>query len=149
MAKKTQAQRKAKFLADLIASIENENRQFDMNRFVVDDADEKVVPTCGTASCIAGHIEAIRRPLAKKLLAECPEQVSDWWGHKKYDPPAVEHDLMAAKIYELETGEKCRLDFFGTRLPQDKWNIKASRRNAVAHIKGTSRIWPQLPKEEE
>ena len=127
--------KKSKLKADLIASIAAPRRKFDMTVFMVEDGKAgdgtaARAATCGTARCMAGHLEAIRPKLAKKLLPAYTE----WF--------TVDHAELARAIWEYETGEKCLLDFMGNEFPGDLGDITVEQ--AVAHIKGRSKKWPQL-----
>lgn len=115
---------------DLIDSILNEELEFNMCLFK--RGTQACVATCSTATCMAGHIEAVRPRLARKLK---PKYVL-------HQGPSLDHASLAAEIWEIETGEKCRLDFFACNNP--KAMHKITRREAVAHIRGTSKRWPQL-----
>jgi hypothetical protein len=134
--KKPRARRLHPFEKELIASIENEKRTFHMKEFVVggneQDFGETVqVASCKTASCMAGHIEALRRPLAKRLAAK------EEFQHGNGDPS---HSLIAEEIYRRETGRDCPLDFFGDL--SAKGFDELTRDEAVAHIKGINPEWP-------
>ena len=122
--------RKTKFLAELVAQIQNEQYHFDMEYFTTNRITGfgEPPPTCDTASCIAGHIEALRPELAKRVGGS--------------------HPTRAAGIYRAETGEPCRLDFYGINY-RDADGFSAGLRNisreeAIAHILGESENWPQL-----
>jgi hypothetical protein len=124
-----QNDRKTKFLAELVAQIQNEQYHFDMEYFTTTSTTIFPDPpvTCDTASCIAGHIEALR-----------PESGF----------PGGSHATRAAAIYRAETGEPCRLDFYGANY-RDADGFHAglkhiTREEAVAHILGESENWPQL-----
>jgi hypothetical protein len=124
-----QNDRKTKFLNELVAQIQNEQYHFDMEYFTTSWADEhpSLPVTCDTASCIAGHIEALR-----------PESGISGGSHAG----------RAAAIYRHETGEQCRLDFYGINY-RDADGFHAglkyiTREEAVAHILGESENWPQL-----
>lgn len=139
MTKKTTA---AEFKKELIASIQNERRAFDMGRFTKSGDPERPA-TCGTACCIAGHIEALRPQLAKKLAPKC---VSSAWG--------IDHENLAASIWKEVTGQECRFDFYGHEfvIDHDQWGQVTkdldgiTRKEAIAHINGRSKRWPLLPK---
>ncbi len=120
------------FKEELIASIQNEKRHFDMASFTTMDYDyEATYPAnCKTASCMAGHIEALRPRLAKKLSKEI------------FPEGEIQHDWLAAEIWKQETGQKCRLDFFARNAEPTIFQI--TREEAVAHIKGRSKKWPLL-----
>lgn len=118
---------------DLIASIMNERRKFDMSRWTKDGNRA----TCGTALCMAGHLEAIRPKVAKAILVEHPEWGGDEWR-------GLEHELLANAIWEKETGEKCRLDFVKENTSTDIEEL--TREDAVKHINGRHRSWPLNPR---
>lgn len=118
--------KKTKFINDLIASITNEERTFEMWRW--NTKDQYKLATCKTAACLAGHIEAVRPALAKKYA-----KVEGAWNHS----------MIATRIWVHETGEACRLDFYGHGIAG--MMRPPSRKTAAAHIRGTSKIWPQLP----
>ena len=140
---------------DLIASIQNEKRTFNMGFFTKGGSyftdyasstgDYVAKPaSCGTASCIAGHIEAIRPKVVKKLIKE--------------NGPYYEHEDLASAVWEAETGQECRLDFFGqsyqgpARLNEEYGCYveleDITREEAIAHIRGRSKRWPLLTKSE-
>lgn len=50
----------------------------------------------------------------------------------------------STQTYERETGDECRLDFLGRRLPTDSSFREVTREGAVRHILGISKTWPQL-----
>jgi hypothetical protein len=120
------------FDLELIASIENEKRHFDMGSFVTDKDDRRA--NCRTASCMAGHIEALRPRIAKKVLVD-----------QGYSPNElfVDHDTLAAEIYKRVTGKECRLDFYGQNYLTGTISM-ITRKEAISHIKGTNRKWPQI-----
>jgi hypothetical protein len=130
-----------RLVRDLVASIENETNPFDMSAFVElpdDELDEYGEPldgpspprvTCGTASCIAGHLWAVRPGLARRYATAA----GDAWTYEG----------VAADIWRHETGEAfCPLDFFGQRNPVYLSHI--TREQAIAHVRGVSETWPQL-----
>lgn len=124
--------------ADLIASIEAEDRTFNMAYWVDVDVDgpfydpNEPPATCDTASCMAGHIEALRPELA----AELAPQFRNRWG--------LDHRRLAQTIYELETGEPCRLDFLGLNTSLARRLGEITRAEAIAHIRGEHDEWPLL-----
>lgn len=134
MPTKEQRAAKKRLIADLIASIQNESRHFGMDRFrtLCPTASKQYLAgkpaTCGTASCMAGHLQAIRQPLAKRIIAE------QW----AFSPPPDE--TLADLIWERETGEPCPLDFLALGI--DKEMSKVTRADAIAHIRGRSKRWP-------
>jgi hypothetical protein len=134
--------KKSKFLKDLEASILAEDHTFNMRDFTTDyfdyfdydDDPDDVLPqvTCDTASCIAGHILAVRPGLARKFA-------------KQYDDSSWTFDALAADVWYHETGEQCRLDFYGVNHTTKRFDNDAiTRAEAVAHIRGTSEVWPQF-----
>lgn len=147
-ATKPRSRRLHAFDKEIIASITNEKLYFDMCKFttspltrVLEGEHEgewvEPLPTCATASCMAGHINARRRPLAKRL-ANKPEFRT---GYNKED---IDHAAVAREIYKRETGKVCRLDFLG--LESTRLNLfELTRADAVAHIKGVHPTWPLFP----
>jgi hypothetical protein len=129
-----------RLVRDLVASIENEANTFDMSAFVeltedeLNEYEEDPDPspprvTCGTASCIAGHLWAVRPGLARRYA----RAAGDTWTYEG----------VAADIWRHETGEAfCPLDFFGQRNKKNLFDI--TREEAVAHVRGVSETWPQL-----
>jgi hypothetical protein len=124
--------RKTEFLNELVAQIQNEQYHFDMQYFTTDRSGAFGEPpvSCDTASCIAGHIEALRPELA---------------------PRSGSHARRAAAIYLAETGEPCRLDFYGVNHCTEDGELSElntiTREEAIAHILGESEDWPQLDAE--
>lgn len=114
---------------DLIESIMKPRRKFDMSKWHTKES-EPVLATCGTACCMAGHIEAIRPKIAKRLL---PSFVRGDF---------TDHAGLAAAIYRQETGKPCRLDFVAVKT--SKYFREITREDAVAHIKGKNPDWPQF-----
>jgi hypothetical protein len=140
MTKPNPAAREA-LIRDVIASIEAEERTFQMEYWVTTDASvdpygprpdrsEEAPATCDTASCIAGHLEAVRPELAAALAPRFRGRYG------------LEHAELAAAIYQAETGEACRFDFWGTSAPKQLESI--TREDAIAHIRGEHRDWPLL-----
>ena len=133
-----------KFTKQLIDSIRKESRHFDMAFFTKkskykeygpDEFDYADTPTCGTASCIAGHIQAMRPRLAAKIRKEL--------SFEGYIP---EHDVVAAHVWEQVTGKECRFDFFGRLNGLDFKPLDLiTREEAIAHIRGKNENWPLLP----
>jgi hypothetical protein len=131
----------------LINSILNEKRTFDMGQFTTEDFDveDKKPATCGTASCMAGHIEALWPSVAKRLAKE---QLKE---QEQKEPFAcIDHEVLAADVWKEVTGKPCRFDFIGDTYRHededggiDAW-WHATREQAVAHIKGRSKNWPLL-----
>lgn len=116
----------------LVASIENEQRYFDMSNFTKERGDGSRA-NCKTASCIAGHIEAVF-PNTTRAIAS----------HLGYDDSDVVHQALAAAVWERVTGQPCRFDFFARRNRKSLFEI--TQKEAISHIKGTSRSWPLLPR---
>jgi hypothetical protein len=116
---------------DLIASITAPRRKFDMSKWHTKET-KAVTATCGTACCLAGHIEAIRPKVTKQLLRRFLYEDGEY----------INHAGLAAAIYAQETGKPCRLDFCGSTVPKRMSEI--SREEAVAHIKGKNPDWPLL-----
>jgi hypothetical protein len=133
--------KKNRLIRDLVSSIEDEANPFDMSAFVdlpddeeLNEYGEPLDPspprvTCGTASCIAGHLWAVRPGLARRYAASA----GDFWSY----------DGVADDIWRHETGEAfCPLDFFGLR---NKKNLSLiTREEAIDHVRGVSETWPQL-----
>lgn len=125
---------------ELIESIRNEERQFDMSRWNSADGHGCVgwssLPTCKTACCLAGHIEALRPKLAKNLANSLAGDLG------------LDHEGIARAIWEKEMGEDCRLDFRGASVQEKYWPNTGmegiSRSMAIAHIRGRSKRWPLL-----
>jgi hypothetical protein len=121
------------FINALVDSIRNEQRQFDMRSFLKDPetgyefgpAPGKV--SCGTASCMAGHIMALAPKRAIELFAD-----------------GVPQDEVAEIIFREQTGQECRLDFYGMRAPDGGRLSTITREQAIDHILGVSDEWPQL-----
>ncbi len=112
----------------LIAAIHDESVYFNMANFC--RANQDLPATCETASCMAGHIEALY-----------PEVTAEIVRRRGYMPG---HNILASAVYEEVTGEICRLDFFGYYHPGvDLGPI--SRDEAILHIAGISENWPLKP----
>lgn len=134
---KTKSKRLHAFDKELIASIENERKNFEMSRWLTLGADQaNAVASCKTASCMAGHIESLRRPLAKRLASK-PEF--------KYGS-GIDHTTIAREIYQRETGKICTLDFHAEKTLADI--VELTRQDAIDHIKGKNPEWEQLTAEE-
>ena len=88
---------------ELIKAIE-ETDHFDMREWMVEGVDAEV-PSCDTASCMAGFIVGLRPELAIKHGYN-----HEWYMFDK----RVRPDAVARKIWEEEMGEPCRLDFLAT-----------------------------------
>lgn len=122
------------FKEELIASIQNEKRTFDMSRWAKQNSKPA---TCATACCMAGHIEAIRPKLAAQLIGD--------YRHVSY----IDHERLAQAIWKIETGHECRLDFLADNHPLElecsflEYAQGITRNEAIAHIRGSKR-WPQL-----
>jgi hypothetical protein len=138
MTKPNPAAREA-LIRDVIASIEAEERTFQMEYWVTPDArddlpigdpSEEAPATCDTASCIAGHLEAVRPELAASLAPRFRGRYG------------LEHDELAAAIYQAETGEVCPFDFWGNQAPKQLEHI--TREDAIAHVRGEHEQWPLL-----
>jgi hypothetical protein len=137
---KTNPEARAALIRDLVNSIAAEDRTFQMDYWVTTDRDglngpltsryEEAPASCETASCIAGHLEAVRPELALELV----DQFRSRYG--------VEHAHLAAAIYQAETGEACPFDFWGHLSSKDLEHI--TREDAVAHIRGEHDEWPLL-----
>lgn len=134
---------------ELIEAIQNEELHFGMRQWKIGRHNRYATPaTCNTASCMAGHIEALRPELAKKLA---PKHTSTYvLAHT--DHKDLDHEALAQEIWELETDTKCRLDFCGLNYDNtygDSDLDQITRKEAIAHIKGRSKKWPLLPKDSE
>jgi hypothetical protein len=122
------------FISALVDSIRNEERQFDMRCFLKDPetgldlgcGPEPGNVSCGTASCMAGHIMALAPERAIELVAD-----------------GIPQDEVAETIFQEQTGQECRLDFYGMRAPDGPLS-KITREPASDHILGVSDAWPQL-----
>src|SRR5690606_2293203 len=129
--------KKSKLKKELIQAIQNEDNYFDMSTWKNKRSKSAATPaTCRTASCMAGHIEALRPKLAKKLAPMCTDQVYR----------VLNHEHLAVTIWEIETGQECRLDFHGLAYFGVCGLDEISRKEAIAHIKGRNRKWPLLSK---
>lgn len=136
---------KTAFEAELIEAIQDESLYFDMSYFRTEDRDadladgrrpywldgEPPVTSCETASCMAGHIQALRPELARELAPA-------YRGMR-----GLAHDQLARAIYERVTGELCRLDFYGSNSDK-KFLDELTREDAVRHIRGEHEDWPLL-----
>lgn len=129
---------KAKLHQDLIDSIDAEDRFFNMAYWVTPHIEDpfaydpnEPVATCDTASCIAGHLEAIRPELAAELAPSFRNRFG------------LNHERLAVAIYERETGEACRLDF-RARNHTEKNLHEVTREDAIAHVRGEHPNWPLL-----
>jgi len=121
-----------RFDRELIDSIADENHYFSMSEFSTGVVGLRPA-TCDTASCMAGHIQALRPERAAALFKEIlgiPLGV------------ASIHTKVARVIYREETGKPCLLDFYGDRHPRPLG--QQSRQEAIDHIKGIHSEWPQL-----
>lgn len=140
MTKPNPAAREA-LIRDVIASIEAEERTFQMEYWVTTDASvdpyglrpdrsEEAPATCDTASCIAGHLEAVRPGLAARLAPAFRSRFG------------LDHAGLARAIYTAETGEACPIDFWGNEAPKSLESI--TREDAIAHVRGEHEEWPLL-----
>lgn len=118
---------------ELIAAIQNEENNFHMNYFVKQGTEHVKIPeSCKTASCMAGHIVALRKDLAAKFLPNCMYAFTK----------TVDYCTLANKIWETEMNEKCTLDFMGYNL--DVYSLDdITRQQAIDHINDTG-DWPRL-----
>lgn len=130
-------EKKAQLIEDLVASITHEDRTFDMSAWVTDE-DAPGPATCGTASCLAGHLAAIRPELAARLAPQYETERDDG------SPTAfVNHASLSRAIYCAETGEiTCPLDFMARNYPGLLAEIDVD--DAIEHVRGTSEVWPLL-----
>lgn len=114
----------------LAASIRNEQRHYDQERFVIQGAEHDGIATCGTACCIAGHIEACWPRVAARL-AKLPEF------HPSCDccKDDIFHGELANAVWQEVTGKPCRFKF---GVPP----FDPTREDAVAHIYGRHKRWP-------
>lgn len=128
----TRARRLTQLDKDIIASIENERRKFDMSKFTIQDSIEPhELPKCGTACCIAGHLLAVRQSAAKRLVNDYRDEYQIFFSD------------LAAAVYKEETGKECPLDFYcetGDDLAPELGG--ATREDAIQHIKGVHPHWP-------
>jgi hypothetical protein len=125
------------FERELIGSITDEHHYFDMQYFTT-QVDSTITATCNTASCMGGHIQALRSERAEELFDELIKR-------NEIAPHFSSiHASIARIIYKEETGKPCKLDFFAVnhRRPLGE----QTREDAIAHIKGW-RDWPQLEEE--
>jgi hypothetical protein len=140
MAKTKLTPKQIKVHQKIINSISNEKRHFDMSHWILPSQDDEYCQaraSCKTASCMAGHLEAAYPRQAAKLLAE------NRVGKYADDNGRIHsHEHLAIDLYEHLTGEKCPLDFLADRIGKETEDI--TRKEAVAHLKGTSRKWPLL-----
>lgn len=117
----------------LADSIRNERREY--NQYLWKRGDQNELATCSTACCIAGHIEAIFHPQAKRLVGSHTDNTG-----------FVDHTSLARDIWKTVTGKTCRFDFGIPDMPGP-----IGREEAVAHIYGRlSTDWPLIdPKKVE
>ena len=134
---KPNPEKKAALIRDLVESIRAEDRVFQMEFWTTTDRDEPFgsahgdPATCDTASCIAGHLEAIRPVLAAELAYRY-----------RFPDGEICHADLARAIYRAETGEaSCPFDFIGYQSSKSLEEI--TREDAVAHVLGTNPEWPQ------
>lgn len=138
----TQFQAKRK----LARSIRNDKRNYRQDRFTIGPINS-VPADCDTACCIAGHIEANWPGTTHRLIAQDPD--------KYLTPPCncsvcvaagaragkLDHQLLAADVWEAVTGKPCRFDFSsGPGVLREANGI--TREDAVAHIYGRHKQWP-------
>lgn len=119
----------------LARSIRNERRNYDQTRFVADGARKDVPATCGTACCIAGHIEACWPGTARRLLAKNNYRL-DCSCDDCSRNPRIDHTVLAGDIWQAVTGKPCRFDFSAG--PEF---APPTREEAVAHIYGRHKEW--------
>lgn len=115
---------------ELIEALKNEETFFNMEQWVKIGVDQTVPATCQTASCMAGHIEALRPALAKALAPSC-----------LYRDYGVDHALLARKIWETEMKKPCELDFYGYNTELGLEHL--TRLDAIDHINGEHDEWPR------
>lgn len=121
---------------ELIAAIQNESNYFNMC-FWCDPSKTQVMDVanaCNTPSCMAGWICALRPNAAQEIWAE--------------DPETLTVGRVAARIWEQELGEPCKLDFYALHCIGADGNEKEieeiSRKETIDHINGQCEHWPQL-----
>jgi hypothetical protein len=118
---------------ELIEAIRNEQNFFGMGQWVRGPLESQGnVASCHTASCMAGHIEALRPELARSLLRRFHYASMDY---------GLDHSGLASHIWHIEMGEACPLDFCGYNNDMDLEDI--TRADAIAHIQGLNKSWPQ------
>lgn len=118
----------------LITALENEELHFNMEHFFT--TWDVPAPTCGTASCMAGHIIALTKP---DII---PNEIH-------VDSNTARNTAeFAAKTWKEVSGEPCLLDFYGERY-RAKDLKEITREDAIAHIRGEHPEWPQYAKEED
>lgn len=118
----------------LAASIRNERRTYDQTRFNTLVGDDYLKPaTCGTAACVAGHIEACWPRVTKRLAPSF-----------SFAPNDVDHRALARAVWREVTGKPCRFDFSsGPDLQDENGDVRyPTREEAVAHIYGRNKAWP-------
>lgn len=121
----------------LAASIRNERRTYNQNYWTT--GDDNQLPKCGTASCLAGHIEALWPGVAKRLAPRHTNTwASDYSGNTYHD---IQHDKLAAAVWKQVTGAECRFDFEACNMANAGFE-PTDREAAVAHIWGRNRKWP-------
>jgi hypothetical protein len=124
---------------ELIAAIQNEELYFGMEVFFRPGT-PKENETCHTASCMAGHILALRPEQSKRIRRELEDGDPD-----DYACPS----RVASTVWERELGEPCRLDFYGYKHKHKSYEMRdITRREAVLHILGDNPEWPQLEDDE-
>ena len=119
----------------LARSIRNERRNYDQKRYVVSGVPQNVPATCGTACCIAGHIEACWPGTARRLMAE-NDYGTDCGCIECSRNPRIDHAQLARDIWQAVTGKPCRFDFSSGP------GFAPDREDAVAHIYGRHKEWP-------
>jgi hypothetical protein len=128
----------------LAASIQNERRTYNQNYWTTGDANK--LPKCGTASCLAGHIEALWPRVAKRLAPLYTEtRKSEFTGHTYH---TIMHAKLAAAVWKEVTGAECRFDFDLSNMTYAGFE-PTDRDAAVAHIWGRNRKWPLHSKSKE
>lgn len=105
---------------ELITAIINEQNHFDMSCFVKEGT-ENEIPSCNTASCIAGWIMALRPDKTTKILERNGVLYED-------SEPAD----IAKEIWSEEEPDCAALDFYGEKCSTYLENI--SREEAIYHI---------------
>jgi hypothetical protein len=142
--KKKPTKPRKSFQQELIDAILNEDNKFDMGEFK--SGSLLTTATCNTARCMAGHIEALRPKRAKELAKELGLRTNDGMCSSI-------HSDIAGTIWKEETGQECRLDFFGNERHGDmkyareggvRFLDDMTREETVAHIQGKNPEWPLL-----
>ena len=117
----------------LAASIRNERRTYDQCRFTTEIGDKYTQPaTCGTAACIAGHIEAIFPRVTQRLAPSYSFELEQGL-----------HGALARAVWREVTGKPCRFDFSAGPDREEGGSYRSpTREEAVAHIYGRNKSWP-------